>query len=61
MLLHRISIIVDEFGQVAGAVVSHNYDQRNAQHEPVDVGPFDTVEEVLTECRSRLTIQLPLW
>lgn len=61
MRLHRISIIQDETGQCAGAVVTTDYDTRDARHLPIDVGPFDTAEEVLVECRRHLDIQLTLW
>lgn len=61
MRLHRIAIIIDNVGQVAGAVLSTDYDTRAARHRPVDVGPFDTPAEAFAAVLDLVDVQLSLW
>lgn len=60
-VLHRLSIIVDEHGHPAGATISYRYDEARAVHEPIPVGPFDTLNEVMDRIVGRLDVQLMLW
>lgn len=60
-LLNRVTIFVDAAGNIAGAGVVHHWSTDHEVVEALDVGPFDTAEQVLGACLRRLPIQTPLW
>ena len=60
-VVQHIRIQCDDRLQPIGLVVGWERDDGSTTWQPQDVGPFDTVEEVLAHARSLLTEQLSLW
>lgn len=57
----EVRIQIDRLGQPIGCTVIHNVGEARELIRPLDVGPFDTPEEVLAHASRYLTVQLSLW
>lgn len=57
----EVRIQVDRLRQPLGCVIIHDVGGVNERIRPLDVGPFDTPEEVLQAASTFLTVQQTLW
>lgn len=60
-LCTSVTIILDASGSPVGGSVVHHWFSDHESVQPVDVGPFDTPQEVLDACLGLLTTQPTLW
>lgn len=56
-----IGIWLDASGQVGAVNVIHHHGTDHERIDVLEVGPFDTVKDVLEAAMRRLDIQLTLW
>lgn len=58
---HSIRVVLDAAGKPLQASATTNLTSGSYRVRPLDVGPFDTLEEVVARCVAALDLQGTLW